>query len=494
MFRFLGVLSLILVILGGYLVYTQGTLETNIFTIRDLGFSVRLDALNIIILAMINIIGLIVIRYSYSYLEGEKRHAIFIGRLAATIGSVQLFVLSGNIFMLFAAWVLTSITLHHLILFYRDRHKAQTAAFKKFVIARVGDASLLIAFILIYLQFGTGNLESIFEQLKSLPDQNNASLEIAALLMALTAVLKSAQIPFHGWLVEVMEAPTPVSALLHAGLINAGPFLMIRFSYLLDATEYASFSLFVIGALSASFGALVFVTQTSIKTALAYSSVAHMGFTTMVCGLGLYPASLLHLTAHSFYKAHAFLSSGSVIDRIRTQQGFGVTRLGKHTRILIGALVAIGIFFSMAFLGGKMEQQSLQMLFVSSVILLATITVLVNAFDSNSTGIAIAGVTILSLLIIVAFNLFESLMHEAIASQIPALGDMSTLMQSASLIFLTLFVAVVIFYNLTPLVRQTTLYQALGIHLRNGLYLNLLFDRMIGAMERNYKPFNRERL
>ncbi len=117
-----------------------------------------------------------------------------------------------------------------------------------------------------------------------------------------------------------METPTPVSALLHAGILNAGPFLALRMAYVLDTNRSATTALLVIGGITAVFASVVLLTQPSVKVALAYSSAAHMGFMLMVCGMGLYPAALLHLVAHSFYKAHAFLASGSVIDEQRAAE------------------------------------------------------------------------------------------------------------------------------------------------------------------------------
>ncbi len=114
-----------------------------------------------------------------------------------------------------------------------------------------------------------------------------------------------------------METPTPVSALLHAGILNAGPFIAIRMAFVIDGANLATTLLIVVGGLTAVFASVVLLTQPSVKVALGYSSAAHMGFMLMVCGMGIYPAALLHLVAHSFYKAHAFLSSGSAIDEAR---------------------------------------------------------------------------------------------------------------------------------------------------------------------------------
>ena len=146
--------------------------------------------------------------------------------------------------------------------------------------------------------------------------------ELIGILFVLGAMTKSAQFPFHSWLPDTMETPTPVSALMHAGVINAGGFLVIRLSPLVSLSPIALDLLALIGALTAMLGAVVMLTQTSIKRSLAYSTIAQMGFMMLQCGLGAFSAALLHIVAHSAYKAHAFLSSGSVLDsaaRTRTE-------------------------------------------------------------------------------------------------------------------------------------------------------------------------------
>ncbi len=138
----------------------------------------------------------------------------------------------------------------------------------------------------------------------------------ALALIVLAAALKTAAFPLNGWLTEVMEAPTPVSALLHAGIINAGGFLLILVADLVQASPGAMAALVMLGGFTALFGAVVMLTQSAIKTALAWSTVAQMGFMLLQCGLGLWPLALLHIVAHSMYKAHAFLSSGGAVHAV----------------------------------------------------------------------------------------------------------------------------------------------------------------------------------
>lgn len=145
-------------------------------------------------------------------------------------------------------------------------------------------------------------------------------------MLALAAVRKSAQFPTHGWLTEMMEAPTPVSALLHAGVVNGGGFLLIRFADLMLLSPGVLAVLAMLGGFTALFGALVMLTQPAVKTSLAWSTVAQMGFMILQCGLALFPLALLHIVAHSLYKAHAFLASGGAVEQVAATRRPGWSR------------------------------------------------------------------------------------------------------------------------------------------------------------------------
>lgn len=474
------IMSVAPVVWGAYLVFAYGSFQSGLIGWKGLGFAVRVDALNMIIVGMINLIGAIVMTYSFNYLEGDRGHNRFLGNLAATIAAVQLFVLSGNFVLLFVAMVLTSIHLNQLLLFYKDRRRARAAARKKYILARVADVFMISAFTLLYLEYGTGSLEALFKSVQN-ASSVSSSTEVAMVLLAITAMFKSAQIPFHGWLVEVMEAPTPVSALLHAGLINAGPFLMLRFAHVLDATFYAPLVLFIIGGLSAIYGAMVFSTQSSVKTALGYSSVAHMGFTIMTCGLGVYPAALLHLTAHSFYKAHAFLSSGSLVDASRLYNLRTSFRKGSPLKIFGGVAFATGLFGTLVYFVNQQTTIPFQLEFIGYIIFLAIVTLLANAFDSRSTARSIFMVIGFAGLVILAFLSFEFMMESAIHAQLPGLKEVSTPMLYSGYALMVIFSAAILFTIISPLINKTEAYRAFGVHLRNGLYLNMYFDRLVGA-------------
>uniref|UniRef100_UPI00404B09DE proton-conducting transporter transmembrane domain-containing protein n=1 Tax=Fulvivirga sp. TaxID=1931237 RepID=UPI00404B09DE len=478
------VISIAIALICGYLVMSYGQLQTELIGINNLGFSLRVDALSIMMMTMIALLGFIIVKFSINYLDGDKRQGAFIGRLAATIASVQLLVLSGNLGILLVSWILTSVSLHRLLVFYSDRPGALVAAKKKFILARLGDLCLLIAVVLMYNQFGTGDLESIFTTVK-----NNqalglplAGLETVAIFLVLTALLKSAQFPTHGWLIEVMETPTPVSALLHAGLLNAGPFLIIRMAFVLEASSYAPIILMIVGGFTALFGSVVYLTQTSVKTALAYSSIAHMGFSLMVCGLGVYPAAMLHLVAHSFYKAHSFLSSGSVIDVIRGSKIKSLEQAVKPYKVIIGIALAVGVYLGFAMIWGINPEKELSLLAIGAIIVLGLSRIFTAALESKKSLPLLIQATLMAILVTTAFFTLESGTHYLLSAQVPELTVPGLGKIVAISAILIVFAAVVFIQILAPFIEHNATYSALAIHIRNGFYANAIFDRTVSAL------------
>lgn len=306
-------LALTLVAAGGLHRYGPLTLR---FAPPDLPFlavSLRFDLIAAIMAGLVCFLGLTVVRFSRTYLAGDPRQAAFLSWLSLTIASVLALVMAGSLTLMLVAWIATSLCLHRLLLHHPERAGAVFAARKKFVVSRLGDLCLLAALVLTFRHYGTGDLETLFA---AAAGGDTAPLPGIGLLLAACAALKSAQFPFHSWLSDTMETPTPVSAFMHAGIINAGGFLVVRLSPLFVHAPAALTLLAVLGATTAAFGAIVMLTQPSVKRALAYSTIAQMGFMLLQCGLGAFGLALLHLVAHSLYKAHAFLRAGSTIGAV----------------------------------------------------------------------------------------------------------------------------------------------------------------------------------
>jgi NAD(P)H-quinone oxidoreductase subunit 5 len=341
--------------LGSLILLKTGPVDRALISISwplDLNFGVYFDGLSAVMLMLISFVGLVIARYSGRYLDGEAEQGRFFRWLMFTLGAVMLFVISRNLLMLAAAWMLTSFGLHRLLTHYPERKWAIWAARKKFLISRFGDAALIGALILTYLQFESFDYEVLFAASGTYTQAGATvpgAVYLIGALLVISAMTKSAQFPFHSWLPDTMETPTPVSALMHAGVINAGGFLIIRLSPLIEPAWFALDLLAIVGALTAIVGGVVMLTQTSVKRSLAYSTVAQMGFMMLQCGLGAYSAALLHLVAHSLYKAYAFLSSGSVLDQPAATRQIQENRLSPMYSLsllaasVVAMLAAIGL-------------------------------------------------------------------------------------------------------------------------------------------------------
>lgn len=311
--QMISLLGLLLALLCGLLVINYGVA---IISATPWLPTIRLDALSFMMLALTTFLGWVVVRYSRNYMDGDNRQDYYLTWLCLTLASVWLLVTLNNLLLISLCWTATSLTLHKLLTFYRERPAATMAAHKKFLISRIADVLTYTAVLLVYLCLDTLQTDRII-QIFSNANPLDPTLKIALLLLVLSAILKCAQLPFHGWLLQVMEAPTPISALLHAGIVNIGGFILLRFSPLLEITPTAQLFLVVAGSLTATLASLVMMTRISIKVMLAWSTCAQMGYMLLEIGLGAYSLALLHLIAHSLYKAYCFLSAGETVVRQR---------------------------------------------------------------------------------------------------------------------------------------------------------------------------------
>jgi len=462
----------------------SGPVTSPTLGVDGLGLSLRLDAVSVTVFTMVAILAAVIFRYSVTYLDGDPRHGAFLGRLAATIAAVELLVLAGNLLLLLLAWIATSLALHRLLLFNGDRPHARLAARKKFVVARIGDVFLITAVVVLYAQFGTGDLGALATAVAAQPTTGwtLGALTAAGVCLAVAACLKSAQFPTHGWLVEVMETPTPVSALLHAGILNAGPFLAIRMAFLLDGVAPATTLLIVVGACTAAFASVVLLTQPSVKVALAYSSAAHMGFMLMVCGMGFYSAAMLHLVAHSFYKAHAFLTSGSVIDEARAHGVRLPRRLGSPVRILTSALIALGWYAALAWAFGIDPGNEPLVLAVGAILVLGTTQLVATAVDTDGPLAGAVRASLLALGVTASFFTLETLAHTLLSDAVPDAVPRGAIQLVLAGVVITGFAAIVLGQIREPARGPSARRRALVVHLRHGFYANAVFDRLVRGL------------
>jgi NAD(P)H-quinone oxidoreductase subunit 5 len=264
---------------------------------------------------LVQLLCSVIAAFSARYLDGEPGQRRFIGALAGVLGAVHVLLMADHWLVLITAWALVGMVLQRLLCFYQDRPFALLAAHKKQIADRFADGLLICAAALAWSAVGSGSLSDLWAHI----DRHGLSvaLQLSAICLVLAAILRTALLPVHGWLTQVMEAPTPVSALLHAGVVNLGGFVLIRFAPLLDHAMPARTILVAFGLGTAVLAGLVMLTRISIKVRLAWSTTAQMGFLVLECGLGLYTLAALHLLGHSLYKAQAFLSASTVVRQTR---------------------------------------------------------------------------------------------------------------------------------------------------------------------------------
>jgi len=288
---------------------TENKLELLVFKETTLGLILQI---------VVSFIALVVLKFSRQYFEGEKNQQHYLALVQFTMASVGFVAISNHLVMFFIAWMWISLCLHQLLMFYPERPRAVLAAHKKFLCARLAESLLFIAFTLLTIEHGTFYIDDIlvFYPTESVPWKS----QVAAVLLGCVALIKCAQLPLHGWLIQVVENPTPISAVLHGGVINLGGFLLMMFGPLFLSVTAAQWLIVIVAGISTVLAALIMATRVSIKVRLAWSTSAQMGIMLIECALGLFELAVMHLVAHSCYKAYAFLASGSEVERYLGEQ------------------------------------------------------------------------------------------------------------------------------------------------------------------------------
>lgn len=265
------------------------------------------DSLSWVMLITVSFVAFIIMRFSSFYMKSDIDRHRFISQVIYLLISVIILILSSNLMTAFISWQLIGVALYTLLNHFHYRKPANRAAKKKFMINRFGDACFLLAILLTLTYYHTTQFSSLFE----IKDFNPWILG----LIIIAIMTKSAQFPFHVWLIDTMEAPTPVSALMHAGVINSGGFLLARLSPLYIKHDVILLLLVAIGITTAILGQVFARYQYDVKRQLAYSTMAQMGFMILQCGLGCFASAVFHLIMHGFFKAHLFLNSGNQLKK-----------------------------------------------------------------------------------------------------------------------------------------------------------------------------------
>jgi NAD(P)H-quinone oxidoreductase subunit 5 len=470
---FIGAIAFLgaLVTSAGLVIYGPWTTAT--IGENGVGASLRIDALSAIMAVLVSFIGGVVLRYSRAYLDGDSGQNRFMRWLAITLAAVLTLIVSGNLALTIAALVATNIGLNQLLLFYAERHNAQLAARKKFIASRLSEAALIAAAYLLYQAFGTLDIASLMSQAKVVLAAGDVApnLTWAGVLIVIAALLASAQLPLHGWLIEVMETPTPVSALLHAGIINAGGFLVLRLADIVLLSGAALPLLIVAGGATAIVASIVMLTQTSVKGALAWSTVAQMGFMMLQCGLGAFAAALLHIVAHSLYKAHAFLSSGSVIDLARASWTPSPGGQPHPARVLMAILLVLAIGLTAASLLGVTIADKPGVFVLGAILMMGPNAYVIGRTIALAIGVALAWIGL-------------QIGAEAVtAGSLPLTQGLETPFAAVALgLVVAAFAALTLFQSFMQRGTLNAFWQGVHAHVANGFYLNTLINRWVFAL------------
>ncbi len=310
--------------------------------------AVVVDGLTAVTWVVVTFFSGIVHSYSRRYMVGDRRIDRFFGRVFAFTLAVLAMAAADHVALFAAAWLVMGLVMASLVGHVREWSGARAAAgtARRYFLASSG----LLALGLAVLAWATGetSITAITRAVGSLPE---TVVLVAAGALVLAATVQSALFPFHRWLLSSMTAPTPASALMHAGFVNAGGILLTRFAPLVAADAAVASAVVVVGAFSALFGQALLLVQTDVKRELGASTVAQMGFMILQCGLGFFAAAIAHLVLHGFYKAYLFLSSGAAVER--TTPGKAERGRPTLTGVAVGLLTAAGGAALFAVLTGK---------------------------------------------------------------------------------------------------------------------------------------------
>ena len=314
-----------------------------------IGWGVHIDRLAIVMLGLVTFVALLVQVYSLEYMRGDSRFGWYFAVHSLFGAAMLALVLADNLLFLYIAWELVGLGSYLLIGHWWERRSAAEAAKKAFITTRIGDVGLLIGIILLFRATGTFDISDIIEMAQS-GAIGQGTLTASALLLFMGAMGKSAQFPFHVWLPDAMEGPTPVSALIHAAtMVAAGVYLVARMLPLFELAPVAMLVVAVIGLITFLYAGTLALVMTDIKRALAYSTVSHLGLMMLSLGAFGLAAAIFHLVAHGVSKAMLFLGAGSVMhgmhEETDMQRMGGLRRTMPLTALtfVIGAAALAGI-------------------------------------------------------------------------------------------------------------------------------------------------------
>lgn len=293
----------------------------------------HVDQLSIIMMSLIGFVGAVVFSFSTTYLQGSRHCIRFLTTLLFLLISVCIMVCADHIILFGASWFISNLFLIRLMAHKSKWQAAQQSALLAGKKLGLGSVNLFVSLFLLYRLTGSTSINAIIHN----PLDTQFTF-IPLLALSIAAFIQSALFPFSRWIISSLNSPTPTSAMMHAGLVNGGGFLLVRFAPLLIKNPFIMNFLFGLGILSVLIGTSFKLIQNSIKPMLACSTVAQMGFMIAQCGLGLFPAAVAHLCWHGLFKAYLFLSSGSVLRQKKVPLSWPPT-LGTFIKALCFGLI-----------------------------------------------------------------------------------------------------------------------------------------------------------
>ena len=309
----------------------------------------RLDQLSICFVLLITGVGSLIHIFAVGYMANDPERRRFFGYMNLFLAAMLLLVLGSNYLVLYAGWEGVGLASYLLIGFWQYKPAAAVAAKKAFIANRVGDVGLSLAIMLMFAQFGTVTFTGVF---RAVPAASHGVVLAIGLLLLLGACGKSAQVPLQSWLLDAMEGPTPVSALIHAAtMVTAGVYLIVRSAAIFNLSADARLAVAIVGAVTLLWGAIIGCAKDDIKKALAGSTMSQIGYMMLAAGLGPagYVFAIAHLLAHGFFKAGLFLGAGAVKhemdDEVDMRRFGGLAKVMPVTFITfaLGYLAIIGV-------------------------------------------------------------------------------------------------------------------------------------------------------
>ena len=286
----------------------------------EVGLELLIDPLSLVMMLVVTGIGGLIVLYSNGYMAGDDEERRYFAYMAFFVFSMLLLVMGGNLLLLLVGWGLVGLASYLLIGFHHERASAVAAAKKAFVINALGDALMALGFFLAIAKVGSLDFGVVFEAAES-GELSDTVVTLVALGLLGGAVAKSAQIPFHTWLPDAMEGPTPVSALIHAAtMVTAGVYLICRTHPVFEAAPEVQHLAAILGLVTLLVAGVVALVQWDIKRVIAYSTMSQIGYMFVGAGVGAYGFAMFHLVTHAFFKALLFLAAGLVIHHLSGEQ------------------------------------------------------------------------------------------------------------------------------------------------------------------------------